>query len=171
GPAAPLPSPVRGNGARHAPRAAAAGRRWPPGGGRRRVPRQWGRRHRRVRSSVFWLSWRPYRGPQPASGDGFLREGATCGKSGRIAAPASCVGKTSGSGGEIEIRPPLALRGQRIHAGAMGKGALRRRHVLRASLPEDEGGVLQRPAIGEGQAPGQVVDPVHGRKVRRSFFV
>src|SRR5690349_17251158 len=77
----------------------------------------------------------------------------------------------SASGREVEVWRPLAERGERIHACAVGEGLLCRGDVLILAVPGEQRRGLEGAAIGESELPGQGAEPVHSREVRGRLFV
>src|SRR3954454_22795513 len=66
----------------------------------------------------------------------------------------------------FQILLPLAERGERVHAGAVGEGALRGGDVLGFAGPGLLRRGLQGAAVGERELPGQGPELVHGIEMR-----
>src|SRR3954452_7936769 len=71
----------------------------------------------------------------------------------------------------FQVLLPLAERGEAVHAGAMGKSALRGRDILGFAAPGLLRSRLQGAAIREGEFPGQRSKLVHRIEVRGCVFV
>src|SRR5213593_698770 len=71
----------------------------------------------------------------------------------------------------LEIRLPLAERGEAVHAGTMGEGALRRGRVLRLAAPGLLRRRLQGAAVREGELPRRAADLVDGVEMGGRFLV
>src|SRR3954453_6248781 len=66
----------------------------------------------------------------------------------------------------FQILLPLAEPREPVHAGAVRKGALRRRDILGLAGPCLLRRRLQGAAVGEGQLPGKRTELVHGIEMR-----
>src|SRR6266700_6769910 len=71
----------------------------------------------------------------------------------------------------LEVLLPLSKRGEPVHHGAMGEGALRSGDVLGFARPGLLRRRLQRAAIAEAEPPGQAAELVHGVEVGGRLFV
>src|SRR5258707_1334652 len=71
----------------------------------------------------------------------------------------------------FQILLPLAERREAVHHGAMGKSALRGRHVFGLAAPGLLRRRLQGAAIQEGELPGQRSELVHRVEMRGCLFV
>src|ERR1700680_4784832 len=66
----------------------------------------------------------------------------------------------------LQVMLPLPARGEPVHHGAVGEGALGRGDVLGLAGPGLLRRRLQGSAVTEGQSPGQAADTVHGIEMR-----
>src|SRR5262245_62730998 len=71
----------------------------------------------------------------------------------------------------LQILLPLPTRGEAVHHGAMGEGALGGRDVFAPAGPGLLRRGLQRAAVAEGDAPRQAADAVDGVEVGGCLLV
>src|SRR5262249_38355167 len=71
----------------------------------------------------------------------------------------------------LQILLPLPARGEAVHHGAMGEGALGGRDVFAPAGPGLLRRGLQRAAVAEGDAPRQAADAVNGVEVGGCLLV